>query len=53
MLLYAQRYNNLKFIPIAIIYIGPGVSSLSIPLVSDSEFAVNSLSANLYSLESL
>ena len=46
----------------ATIYIKPGVTSLNIPLVSnseftslnisDSEFAANSLSANLRSLES-
>ena len=46
----------------AIIYVGPGVTSLSIPLVpgsefaswsvSNSELAVNSLSVNLRSLES-
>ena len=49
--------------PMATIYIGPGVISLSVPLVPNSEFAslsisgsefiVNSLSANLRSLESL
>ena len=49
--------------PITTIYIGPGVASLSVPLVpglefiswsiSDLELAINSLLTNLRSLESL